>query len=249
MVPVDALFSIPPEYLVAGLVVTFVAAAVQGVIGLGFAVLSVPLLSLIDPRFAPVPQLLLSLPLTLSMAVRERHAIVWKDLTWVLVGRIPGALVGVWLLSVATGRILDVIIGGSVLVAVLVFSTRIQVGRNPVTEVASGIASGAGGMVSSIGGPPLALLYRNERGETIRANLAAIFAIGLVISIIGRVLAHRILRVELLLAVAMLPALFAGVAMSGRFLGKVEGVLLRRSVLAVSGLAAVALLLRALRAG
>lgn len=40
------------------------ATTVQGIAGLGFAMVSVPILALIDPSFAPVPQLLMTLPLT-----------------------------------------------------------------------------------------------------------------------------------------------------------------------------------------
>jgi uncharacterized membrane protein YfcA len=242
---VEALLAIPKSALAASLVVVFLAAAVQGVIGLGFAIVSVPILSLVDSRLAPVPQLLLSLPLTLSMAYRERHAIEWRALTWILVGRVPGAFLGMWLLRVASAQSLDAMTGCSVLAGVAVFSTRLQVRRNPYTELFAGIASGTTGMVSSIGGPPLALLYGGEKGETIRANLAALFAIGLFITIGGRVLAEKVQRVDLLLSALMLPALFAGLAISGRFLGKVEGQRLRVSVLIISAAAAIALLMRA----
>jgi uncharacterized protein len=243
---VEELLEIPLLHLAAALLVTFAAAFVQGVIGLGFAIFSVPILSLIDPRMAPVPQLLLSVALTFSMAYRERHAIQWRTLVWVLIGRIPGAILGAWLLTITTPQILDLIIGGSVLLGVLVFSTKIRVRRNRFSEVVAGIGSGAAGTISSIGGPSLALLYRDEKGETIRANLAAIFALGLIASISARVWAGKIHRVELLVAAAMLPALFAGLVLSGRFMGKIEGKALRISVLAVSAIAAVALLLRAL---
>ena len=56
--------------LTLALVITAIAAMLQGSVGLGFAMVSVPLLSLIDPRLAPVPQLLVSLPLALAMAWR-----------------------------------------------------------------------------------------------------------------------------------------------------------------------------------
>jgi uncharacterized membrane protein YfcA len=156
---VEALLAIPKTALAASLVVTFLAAAVQGVIGLGFAIVSVPILSLVDARLAPVPQLLLSLPLTLSMAYRERHAIEWRALTWILIGRVPGAFLGMWLLRIATAQSLDLMTGVSVLAGVGIFSTRFQVRRNPYTELFAGIASGATGMVSSIGAA-VALLAR-----------------------------------------------------------------------------------------
>lgn len=51
--------------LAVAFVVTALSSTVQGTIGFGFAVLSVPVLSLLDTRLAPVPQLLLALPISL----------------------------------------------------------------------------------------------------------------------------------------------------------------------------------------
>ena len=48
--------------LVIALVITAAGAFVQGTIGVGFGIVSVPLLSLINPVLAPVPQLLLVSP-------------------------------------------------------------------------------------------------------------------------------------------------------------------------------------------
>jgi uncharacterized membrane protein YfcA len=45
-----------PVQLVVALAVTFLGAVAQGVVSIGFGVLSVPVLSLIDPVLAPVPQ-------------------------------------------------------------------------------------------------------------------------------------------------------------------------------------------------
>jgi uncharacterized membrane protein YfcA len=242
----EELLSIPPTYLAAAVLVTFLAAAVQGVLGLGFAIFSVPILSLLDARLAPVPQLLLTLPLTFSMAHRERHAIEWRAISWVLVGRIPGALIGLWLLSIATAQVLDLFIGLSVLAGVAVFSSRIAIRRNPFTELSAGIASGVGGMVSAIGGPPLAMLYGKEKGETIRANLAAAFAVGMVITIAARLMAGRVALIEAQVSLVMLPGLLAGIAVSSKMLGRLRGNALEWSVLTVCALSGVALVLRAL---
>ena len=81
-----------PTDLAIALVVTFFAAAIQGVVGLGFAMVSVPILALIDPSLAPVPQLLTTIPLTVSMAWRERGHLQLSGIGWVLAGRVPGAV-------------------------------------------------------------------------------------------------------------------------------------------------------------
>ena len=66
------------------LFVTTLAATLQATIGFGFAVLSVPVLALLEPRLVPVPQLLLIAPLALGMALRERAALQLKSIWWVV---------------------------------------------------------------------------------------------------------------------------------------------------------------------
>lgn len=242
----EAVLDIPPLILAAALVVTLVAATVQGTIGLGFAIFSVPLLSLLDPRLAPVPQLLLSMPLALTMMLRERHAIEIRGIAWVLVGRILGAGLGATLLLIASGRTLDLFIGAVVLGAVFALSSTRSLTRTSLTELAAGVTSGTGGIVSAIGGPPLALLYRNERGDTLRANLAAIFVIGQILSVSGRLIAGKIVLTELFVALAMLPGLFAGLLISRRLITRVNQRMIRTGVLAVSTVAALGLIGRAL---
>jgi hypothetical protein len=243
---VEAVLEIPRLDLALAVAITAIAALIQGTIGLGFAIVAVPLLSLVDPRLAPVPQLLLSLPLTVGMAIRERHAIEWRGMIWVLVGRLPGVVAGLWLLEVASLRMLDAIIGIIVLAGVAILSMRpARRERTRASELAAGFASGASGVISSIGGPPLALLYRDDEGATIRANLAALFAIGLVISIGGRWLTGRIAPVEVGVAAMLLPALALGLGLSRLAIRRLDGARLRRSVLVACALAAVALLGRA----
>ena len=83
-----------PEFAVA-FIVSFLAAALHSTVGFGFALLSVPLLSLLNPLFAPVPQLLVVFPLTLAIVWRERHAVEVRSTLWIFAGRVPGALIGV----------------------------------------------------------------------------------------------------------------------------------------------------------
>lgn len=46
--------------LIIALLVTAVAAALQGTVGVGFAMVSVPVLTLLNSDFTPIPQVLLS---------------------------------------------------------------------------------------------------------------------------------------------------------------------------------------------
>ena len=232
--------------LITALIVTFIAAAIQGVVGMGFAMVSVPILALIHPSLAPVPQLLITLPLTILMAWRERHHIELSGLGWIIGGRIPGAVIGVGLLAVATQQTLDIAIAAVVLGAVAIIASGFHVRRSPVSEFGAGILSGVSGLVASIGGPPLALLYTRDDGPTVRSNLAVIFAIGYVITITTRFVSGNITMTDVRVALILFPALVAGYLVSHRLRNRVSQTLVRNAILLLSSLGAVALIIRAI---
>lgn len=232
--------------LITALVVTFVAAAIQGVVGMGFAMVSVPILALIDPSLAPVPQLLITLPLTVSMAWRERRHIQLSGVGWIIGGRIPGAVIGVGLLAVATQQTLDIAIALIVLGAVAIIASGFHVKRTPFSEFGAGLASGVSGLVASIGGPPLALLYTRDDGPTVRSNLAMIFTIGLIITISARALTGNITLSDIRVAAVLFPALAVGYVVSYRFKNRVSQPIVRYAILVLSLLGAVGLIIRAI---
>jgi len=231
--------------LAIALVVTLAGAIVQGTIGVGFGILSVPILSLLNPVLAPVPQLLLAVPLAFSMTWRERSHIDTKGVTWLLAGRIPGAFLGLWVLSLAAQRSIDIGIAASVIVAVLILGTGITMRRNPVTEFGTGIIAGIMGMVASMGGPPAALLFKDGQGPMVRASLALFFSGGLVVTVAFRAGAGRITGDDLFLAALLLPGLITGYVLSSRIKHRFDGPAIRPAILSVSFLAAAGLLVRA----
>jgi uncharacterized membrane protein YfcA len=239
-------FVVDPALLAVAFVVTFVAATVQGTVGFGFAMLSVPLLALMDSRLAPVPQLFLSLPLCLWVAWRERRALKIAEVSWILVGRLPGAGLGVVLLTTLSSRWLDGMIAAVVILAVVIIASGREVARTRSTKFGAGVVSGTFAMVASIGGPPLALLYGKSKGETLRANLAAVFVFGQFVTVGARLVAKAIDTTDVIVAAWLLPAVFLAAYVSGPLSSRVEGPALRRAVILISSLAGIGLLLRAL---
>lgn len=227
------------------LLVTFVAAALQGVVGMGFAMLSVPILALIDPRLAPVPQLLITMPLTISMAWRERDHLELAGVGWIIAGRVPGAFIGLALLAVAVGRALDLAIAALVLIAVAIIASGRHVKRNPGTEFGAGVMSGISGLVASIGGPPLALLYTEAEGPTVRSSLAAVFTVGLTFTLVARTATGNITSEDFVIAAILFPALVLGYLSSGRLTRRVNQVQIRYGLLILSTLGAIGLIIRA----
>ena len=70
-------------------------ALVQGSVGFGFALIVVPVLALVDPETLPATVLLLALPLSSVMVLRERRSVDLPGFLWVTGGRFLG-IVGAW---------------------------------------------------------------------------------------------------------------------------------------------------------
>lgn len=235
-----------PFAWIAALFVTYFAATVQGIVGLGFAMVSVPILAFIDPAFAPVPQLLMTLPLTMVMAWRERSHLSLTGVGWILTGRLPGAVIGLMLLAVATQAVLQATIAVFVLIAVAIIASGFHLRRSPATQFGAGLFSGVSGLVASIGGPPLALLYTRDEGAVVRSNLAAVFVIGLSISIIARLVSGNMTWEDARVAALLFPALVAGYLTSVAFKDRWSGPAVRNGILVLSFVGALALIGRVL---
>jgi hypothetical protein len=110
---------------------------------------------------------------------------------------------------------LSVLLGGGVLLAVAMSTLTASIPVNRVTATTAGFASGAMGTATSIGGPPLALLYQHHEGPVLRATLSVAFAVGTVLSLTGLAIAGAIEPWHVVLASALLPGLLAGLASVG----------------------------------
>ena len=167
-----------PLQLAAALVAVCVGATVQGSIGFGMNLVAVPVVAIIDPTVLPATLILAGLPVSALMVRREHHAIDKRGVGWILVGRIPGTLLGAWVVTVASRGALSVLLGVIVLAAVAMSALARPIPITASTSAAAGFASGTMGTAAAIGGPPLALLYQHRDGETIRSTLAASFFFG-----------------------------------------------------------------------
>lgn len=218
------------------------AALVQGCIGFGMALLTTPVLALVDPAFVPVPLLLVNLPLSTLVAVRERGAVDRAALPFALAGRVVGTAAGTLVVAAVSTDTLQVVVALVVLAAVAVSARGPAVVPGPRTLVAAGFASGVTGTTAALGGPPIALLYRDAPGARLRSTLAVYFLVGSTLSLGGLALAGLVTRHTLALAAALVPGTLVGFALSSAVAPHVDRRGLRGIVLATSGISAVVLL-------
>jgi len=234
-----------PDY-VAILLAVVAGATVQGSIGFGVNLVAVPIVALVKPDALPTMLIALALPLTIVMVVREHRHIDRPGLGWTLVGRAPGTAIGVWIVTVVSADALAVLIGATVLLAVVLSVASPPIPVNRETTLAGGVASGLFGTATAIGGPPLALVYQHEPGPVLRSTLAASFMAGILFSLAGLAIGGQVAGWQLVAALALVPGLALGIWLSGPVARHVDARLLRPLVLAFSAITGAAAFVRGL---
>lgn len=235
-----------PGGLAVVLVAVTVGALVQGSIGFGANLLAAPVLAVVEPKALPTTLVLLVLPLAAVMVRREHHGVEWHAVGWLMLGRLPGTAVGSLVVAVVAADTLSVLAGAAVLVAVATSLVAARVPETRATTVAVGVASGAMGTATSIGGPPLALLYQHRQGPVLRATLAATFLAGTIVSLVALALAGAVAAWHVALCLALLPGTALGLAASSRVTPWVDRAWLRPAVLAFAAAAAALAMVRGL---
>lgn len=230
----------------AATVVMAVGSLLQGGIGFGMAMVAAPLLALIDPGLAPGPLLVGNVALTFLMARREWHAVRMPDLGWALTGRVAGIVAAVLLMGRLSPHGLDLFFGATVLFAVVLTALGLSFTLDRRTLTGAGLVSGITGTATGIGGPPMAIVYQNERGPMVRGTLSAYFTVGAVLSAIGLGFIGRFGWTEFVEGLALCPGVVIGFLLSRRFLPYMDARGLRPAILTLSGVSGAILILRRL---
>ena len=233
----------------AAVVVTVLASAVQASVGFGAALLAAPALVLIHPAFVPGPMLLSNLFLTVFVARREWSEADFTGLTFVIVGRLAGTGAAAALLATMSRTLFDACFGVLVLAGVLLSIVHGDIVRNRVNLALAGVASGLMGTLSSIGGPPVALVYQSVGPTEFRATLGIHFLVGGAMSFLAIWAVGRFAATEALLAALLVPPALLGYWLSRFAIRWVDARHVRGSVLVLSAAAAVVVLWRAFEAG
>lgn len=229
--------------IVANLVMT-IASALQASIGIGMALLALPLLALLDPRLVPGPMLLAGAALTLICAIREWQAVNAGHFGFSLLGLAAGTVVGAVALGMVNAACMNKVFAMAILLAVLLSVSRLRMGVTSSALFAGSCVSGAMGTMAGIHGPPLAIVLQNARPDQARAMMGALFFIAYLISVAALHAVGLFGAVHLKLAAAMLPGVLAG-TFAARWLAKfVTQARLRMAILVVSSLSAIVMLLR-----
>jgi uncharacterized membrane protein YfcA len=225
-------------------VAAVIGAIVQGAIGFGYALVLVPTLLLVAPHAIPVTPLTVATPMVLVQAFAERHALDAPGFARMTAGRIPGTVLGAWVLTVVSVDFVSVFAGALLLAAVGASLLRGARSSSPGLEVAAGFASGVAGTVGAVGGPYLGLAYADRPGPVLRATVSMAFAVGVLFSLCAVGVAGEITAEALRLGVVLVPFTMAGLLLGRRAAGRLDGGWLRPAVLTFAGLAGAFALVR-----
>jgi len=237
---------VPSEATLLAIAIVAVASAVQASIGFGLALVAAPLLVLLDRAYVPGPLIATGLALGVAMAWRERSAIDTAGVRAATLGRVIGVIPAGYALHVVSQAAFDVLFASLVLAAVGLSLLHPRVTPTPRAVLGASVVSGFMGTITSIGGPPIALVYQRSSGPALRATLALIFVIGSLISLVALASIGRFGPAELRASAPLLVGVALGVSISQPLLPLFDRGATRPLVLGLSAVSALAVLARAL---
>lgn len=235
-----------PGLLLVASIVVAVGSLVQGGVGFGSLLIAAPLLVLIDPRLVPGPVLVPGLALSLLMAWRDRAGMQLGGVGWAFAGRVPGSVVGALLLTALPESGFELLVGATVILGVVATASGLHAHPTPGTLFGAGFVAGITGTTTSIGGPPIALVYQHHAGDALRGTLSGFFVMGSLLSMATLALVGRFGSQDLALGLLLLPGTVAGYAVSPPLVRWLDRGYTRGAVLALSAAAGAVLLLRRL---
>ncbi|MDL4774838.1 MULTISPECIES: sulfite exporter TauE/SafE family protein [Thermomonosporaceae] len=236
----------PPDFLVIAGLAALLGGIVQGSVGLGVGLVATPVVTMLFPSLMPGAVLVAAFVLPLATLAQEVRYADLRGLGWAFGGRFAGTPVGVLVVAVVPARGLGIVVGGMVLAALGATAWSGRVPRNRATLVTAGLAAGAVGTASAIGGPPLALLYQRESGPRVRATLAVFSTVGALLSLLTLTAAGQLPMRQVTAGLALTPFVLAGFAIAGPVRRYLDEGRTRAALLVVVGTASAALIVRSL---
>lgn len=203
--------------LVLANVIVAVAAFVQAAAGIGFAMVAVPLLALIDLGYVPGASLFAMLGLSLMMVCRGWRDIDGQGLSALFPGLGFGTAVGAFFLGSLPASAMGLIFGSLVLVGLLIGQLGFVLRRSIASSAFAGVIAGLMGTMAGIHGPVLVIIYQNTAPRNARATIALIFVIASSISLISLHLSGLFGKSELLMGLALWPGVLIGCVLAVSF--------------------------------
>ena len=201
--------------IILGLCILFLASLITGMTGFGFALIAVPLLTLLlTPKVVVTTLLLLGLVNGVLILVQTWRWLKPRRIWPLLVGGVVGAPLGTTLLLALDADLLQALIGVVVVLSALALAAglRWQVQDERRAAAGAGLLSGVLAGSTGIGGPPVILFFANQDipKQVFRANITLFFLTLGISNLISQSLGGLVTRPVLSYTLWLLPALLGG---------------------------------------
>lgn len=197
-------------YALAALVIFF-AAIVQSSFGMGFGQVAAPFLLLIDPTLVPVPILFMGMTVACMSAYRGRRDIIYGELGVALSGRLIGIFLAAEVMVVVLASPhFALVFAGLILFAVAISLVTKKFQPTPGALFVAGGLSGFMGTITSVGAPPMGLVYQSRAAASVRATLNAFFGAGTIVALTVLGFYGLVKQEHIILAITLFPSLLLG---------------------------------------
>ena len=224
--------------------VVALSAFVQGASGLGFALITTPVIGIVHAGLLPVTTLVLMIPLNAYIAYRDRAHIDRTGAAWITAGRLPATLGGLILLATVPAAHLTLLIGAAIIVASLASLAAPSFTPGPASLLGSGVITGIVETATGVGGPPYALVYQHRPAPVLRSTVALCFLVGEIVSLVVLLATGKVHPGQIDAALLLLPALVLGATASHFVHHRIGGPRVRLGVLAFALASGLALLVK-----
>lgn len=200
----------------------FAGCAVQTALGFGMAVIAAPVIVLYKPEWVPYILTIVALVLSLQNTWRLRFGIRWKHIIPPMISRIPGTILGAWILANTPIAFLQIAVAVMVFVAIFITAFAKPFPSTVKNLSIAGFFSGFAGTTTAIGGPPMALVMQHGDAYYTRANLAVYFAFSCVLSLMSYQAMGLLSLYMWVLGLSFLPAVLLGYVVGVQLQGWVD---------------------------
>ena len=203
-----------------------------------------PFLALISYTMVPIPTMIASLTLTVPMFIKYKKSIDIKSIFVILSGSILGILIIIFIMQFILISNINLLLGSLVLLAVFISLIMPNISPRGKLAFLSGIISSIMGGLAGVGGQILALLYQNEKIETIKASLSLIYVIWTIFLLIGFYYSDNLNISQLWLGLYLTPGFILGFFISPLFVSKFNPKYAKPTILWLSAIGGVMLIVK-----
>ena len=231
--------------LVASIIL--LASSIKGLTGFGFALTSLPLLSIfLEPKTAVPLITMCSVFLDGYTLYEARKQVRYREIIPLVLSGITGMILGTYFLISLYSQIIKLCIGVVTVLfaAASMMGIRREIPNVKLASVPVGLVSGILGGSMSISGPPIVLFFNNQNIEktVFRANLIAYF-FSLYVATVPAYLFGNLITTSLVSSSAiMVPIMFIGATLGIKLSKKVDETVFKKIALMlvlVTGLMAI----------